>query len=325
MKSIVLFDTAIGSLNQGDEIINLSIRRNWPELYGNNYIIRMASHTPLYTPLQCLLYRNNLSVIAGADYKFLCGTNAIYTNMLRPRPAWNINLFNCQLSKNTICIGAGLGINSKNLNLYTRLLYDKVLSKEYIHSVRDEKTKIFFDKLGLKAINTGCPTLWGITKDLCAQIPVNKAKKAIFTLTFYTPDRDNDEKMIRILQHNYEELYFWPQCFKDLEYLQSFKNVEGIQIVAPNVYKYDEILNNNDIDYIGNRLHGGIFAIQHARRAIIISIDYRAEEMSTNFSFPCIARSDISKKLDYMINSDWSTEINGLDQEKIKEWKRQFT
>lgn len=324
MKSIVLFDTAVGSLNQGDEIINISIKRNWPELYGDNYIICLASHTPLYTPLQNFLYKSKFEAITKADYKFLCGTNALYTNMLRPRPAWNINLLNSSLARNTICIGTGVGINSKLPNLYTRMLYKRVLSKEYIHSVRDEKTKEFLEELGFQAVNTGCPTLWGITEELCNKIPERKSRKVVFTLTFYTPDRKNDEEMIRILQKNYEQVYFWPQCIQDLEYLRSFKNVDTIKIVAPNLIKYDEILSDQEIDYVGNRLHGGIFAIQHARRAIIVSIDYRAKEMSANYTFPCIERNDISDKLDNMINSVWKTRINGIDHKKIEEWKRQF-
>ena len=139
------------------------------------------SHTPMYTLLQSIIYQKKLSVFKDADYKFLCGTNALYTNMLRPLPTWNINLLDCGLAKKTICLGAGIGINSKKVNLYTRTLYNKVLSHEYTHSVRDEKTKKFLEELGFKAINTGCPTLWGLTPEHCADIPKEKGKRVIYT------------------------------------------------------------------------------------------------------------------------------------------------
>ncbi|OMG07134.1 capsular biosynthesis protein, partial [Actinomyces naeslundii] len=98
MKHILLLDTSVGSLNMGDEIIGRSIEVNWPDLFSFNYVMRLATHTPMYTPVQNLLYKRKLSIFKGADIKFLCGTNALYTNMLRPLPAWNINYLNCRMA-----------------------------------------------------------------------------------------------------------------------------------------------------------------------------------------------------------------------------------
>lgn len=324
MNNILLLDTSVGSLNQGDRIINLSIKKNWPELFGDNYIMELATHTPMYTAFQALLYHNKLSVFKNADYKFLCGTNALYTNMFRPLPTWNINIMNCGLARNTICLGTGIGINSKNANLYTRTLYEKVLSHDYIHSVRDSKTKQFLETLGFKAENTGCPTLWGLTPDHCQEIPHQKGTAVVFTLTYYEKDVKNDKLMIDILCRNYEEVFFWPQCIKDLEYLSSICTSKKIKVVPPNIDGYDRILSREDVDYVGNRLHGGIFAIQHKCRSIIISIDYRAERMSADYSFVCLKREDISSKLEGKINTEWRTLITGIDFEKIKKWKGQF-
>lgn len=324
MKSILMLDTSIGSLNQGDEIINISIKKNWKNLFENNYIMRLATHTPMYTRFQSLIYRRKLSVFKNADMKFLCGTNALYTNMLRPLPTWNINIFDCGLASNTICLGAGIGINSKKVNWYTKALYNKVLSKEYVHSVRDEKTKEFLEELGFKASNTGCPTLWGLTQEHCEQIPNKKGQRVVFTLTYYERDKVNDKAMIDILLKKYEEVYFWPQCFKDLEYLNVLTKNPKIQIITPNIAGYEKILNQEGTDYVGNRLHGGIFALQHKCRSIIISIDYRAEKMSADYSFECIARENIKTDLENKIDSEWPTMVTGIDFNKIDEWKRQF-
>lgn len=324
MKNILLLDTSVGSLNQGDEIINISIKENWPELFDDNYIMSMATHTPMYTFLQSKIYRKKLSVFKNADFKFLCGTNAIYTNMLRPLPTWNINIFDSGLAEGTICLGVGIGINSRKANLYTKILYNKVLNHEMIHSVRDEKTKIFLEDLGFKAVNTGCPTLWGLTPEHCQTISDSKGEKVVFTLTYYEQDMKNDKAMIDILLKSYEEVYFWPQCIKDYEYMRELTDNNRIKIISPNISGYKNILNNSKIDYVGNRLHGGIFAIQHRCRAIIISIDYRAERMSENYSFECIKREDIPNKLERKINSIWSTKITGIDFDLINGWKRQF-
>ncbi len=323
MKTVLLFDTSIATLNMGDEVINCSIKKNFKELLEENYYVTMPSHTPLYKGYQNLLYKEKIELYSNADYKFLCGTNALYTNMLRPLPNWNINIFNTKIARDTILLGVGIGENSKKVNYYTKCLYNKVLNRNYYHSTRDEKTKIMLEKMGFKAINTGCPTLWGLTPELCSEIPQTKSENVIFTLTYYHRDVINDKKMIDILKETYSKLYFWPQCIKDLEYLREIYPDEKITIIPPNLDNYDKVL-NGDIDYIGNRLHGGIYALQHKKRSIIISIDYRAKEMKKNYSIPVIEREKISSELKTKIMSNWITEINGLDFEKIELWKSQF-
>ena len=324
MKNVLLLDTSIGTLNTGDEIINVSIEKNWPELFEQNYIMRLATHTPMYSMLQRVLYnKRKLNVFGNADYKFLCGTNALYTNMLRPLPSWNINLLNCGLARGTVCLGVGIGVNSKKANAYTKALYHKVLSNKYVHSTRDEKTKGFLESMGFKAVNTGCPTLWGLTEEHCKTIPRVKSKSVLFTLTNYENDEANDKATVEILKRNYDSVLFWPQCIDDLDYLHRLDEAEGVTVVAPNIRAYDAAL-FGDIDYVGNRLHGGIFAMQHSCRSIILSIDYRAREMSENYSFTCIDRTEVASKLEGLINSEWETRITGLDFDLIADWKRQF-
>ena len=322
MKKVLLLDTSIATLNIGDEIINTSIRKNFKELFDDNYIFSMPTHTLNFSFLQRLLYRKRMKAYSDVDYKFLCGTNALYTNMIRPLPGWNINIFNSSLVKETICLGVGAGINSSSVNKYTRFLYSKVLSREYIHSVRDDYTKEFLEKMGFQSYNTGCPTIWGLTPDICIRIPKNKSNSVIFTLTCYQPDEIKDKAMIRILRKNYRYLYFWPQTINDLNYLRILTDEMPI-IVSPNLFSYDEIL-NKDIDYVGSRLHGGIRALQHAKRTIIISIDYRARNMSKSYQLPIIERENILDELDHIINSNWETKIDGIDFELVKRWKNQF-
>lgn len=323
MKKILLLDTSVATLNMGDEIIHSSIQKNWPELMGENYVCTFPTHTPPFSWWQSLLCKKKIAPYKDVDYKFLCGTNALYTNMVRPFPTWNINLLNCGLLSGTILVGVGAGVNSKNVNAYTRCLYRKVLSKDYIHSVRDEFTKDMLEKIGFRAYNTGCPTLWGLTPDFCKTIPQTKANRVVFTLTGYHPDVENDRKMVEVLGRNYEELLFWPQTISDLDYLDSLGIKENIRIITPSLDSYDKALSEN-VDYVGNRLHGGIRALQHGRRSIIISIDYRALNMSKQFSIPILKREDVQGQLDELINTERETKISGLDFDLINKWKSQF-
>ena len=153
--------------------------------------------------------------------------------------------------------------------------------------------------------------------------PVQKAHRCIFSLTNYLPNQELDSEMIDILHRNYDELLFWPQCYDDLSYLYSITDCP-VQIITPNLDCFDEILNGGDIDYVGNRLHGGIYALQHNVRSLIISIDYRARNMHKTYGIPCIERDLINDQLEELINSDSNISINGINRERIFEWKRQF-
>ena len=323
MKHILLLDASVGSLNMGDEIIGRSIEVNWPDLFSFNYVMRLATHTPMYTPVQNLLYKRKLSIFKGADIKFLCGTNALYTNMLRPLPAWNINYLNCGMAAGTVCLGVGAGVNSRGVNLYTRALYRKVLARDVVHSARDERSKSLLESLGFRAWNTGCPTLWGLTPDHCEAIARTKGDEVVFTLTSYHPDPRKDRAMIDVLRRHYFRLHFWPQSINDLDYLHSLDAADDVEIVPPNLVGVRAVLDRG-ADYVGNRLHGGILALQRRRRAIIVAIDYRAREMGKDYSLPLVERDSIETDLADLVESSWATRIHGLDFDLIETWKAQF-
>ena len=198
------------------------------------------------------------------------------------------------------------------------------MNSKYYHSVRDDKTKCFIESLGLKAINTGCVTMWSLTEEHCNSIPDIKGNNAIFTLTGYKPDKINDKKMIDIILDNYDKVYFWPQSIGDMGYLRSLKVLEkDIIVVNPNLCAYEKLLDRGNIDYIGTRLHGGICALQHKCRSIIVSIDNRAEDMNSKNNLRCIKRENIEHELPFRINEKMPTSIV-VDFELVQKWKEQF-
>ena len=250
----------------------------------------------------------------NCNYKFIAGTNLLAKNMLRIWPNWNVNIFNYRPYKNSILIGCGLNGAFTKPNLYTRILYKLVLSKKYIHSTRDEKTKQMLENMGFKAINTGCATLWSLTDEHCKKIPVMKSKKVIFTLTDYCKDKKNDQKLIDILEKNYDEIYYWVQGSEDYEYIMSFNKIKNIKIIF-SLKDYEKLLCGGNIDYVGTRLHAGIYAMQHNIRSIIISIDNRTKDMKLNYNLIKLDKNKI-ELLDDMINSEFETKIN-IDISKI--------
>ena len=122
---------------------------------------------------------------------------------------------------------------------------------------------------------------------------------------------------------NYSKVYFWIQGDNDLDYFNRMRNTEQVKVIPPSVEAYDTLLNQDDIDYIGTRLHGGIYAMRHKKRAIIIAIDERAREINKANQLNCIELGEVFDKLEQMVNCDFATEIE-MPFDDISRWKRQF-
>lgn len=291
MINIIKFNTACGSRNMGDYIINESVDNELKEIYKGNFIVNYSTHTPVATWYQCSSKSGVMGYCNSAKLKFIAGTNLLSNNMFRPWPNWNVNIFNYKPYKNAILVGCGLNGKFTKANLYTKLLYKKILSKEYIHSTRDENTKNFLESIGFKAINTGCATLWKLTKEFCKEIPTEKSDKVIFTLTDYCKDIEKDQKLIDILKKSYNKVYFWVQGSRDYDYLNSLKNIENINIIF-SLEEYRNLLENGNIDFVGTRLHAGIYAMQHKVRSIIIVVDNRTRDMRETYNLVSINREN---------------------------------
>jgi polysaccharide pyruvyl transferase WcaK-like protein len=325
MDKIGILNTAVFSFNKGDYIIMESVKKQLGDILKNNFFVEIPTHSPAFCTYQVMnifkkksLLKKNLD---SMKYKFVCGTNLLSKSMLKRTPLWNINIFQSKYLKNCVFLGVGCGTYGK-INWYTKKILKNVLSKDYIHSVRDEEAKKMLEEIGFKAINTGCPTLWGLTKEHCEQIPISKKDEVVFTLTDYKQDFVNDQKLINILNKNYKRVYFWVQGFYDYEYFKQFKNIENIEIIFSDINEYDNFLEKHDCDYVGTRLHAGIKAIQYKKRSIIIIVDNRARSMKRDYNLNCIERENIDKLEEY-INSEIETNIN-LNLNNIEMWKKQF-
>ena len=322
MKNILLLDTSVSSQNKGDDIIMECVRKELEPLLVKSFEYTLPTHVSPFHWYQ--VWRNSQRVrsYANCDLKFVGGTNILAKNMLTHYPQWNINLFNCAPLAGSVLVGAGAGAGDKR-NWYTRKLYRKVLSHDFYHSCRDERTKIYVEQeLGLKAIHTGCVTMWMLTPDFCKQIPENKSDRVVFTLTAGGND-ERDQILIDTLRSCYKEIYFWPQGMYDYDYLQKYKNIEDLKILPATKKAYDDFITQNDTDYVGTRLHGGVYAMRHKRRSIIIAIDERAREINKANNLICIEKNEIKSQLAMLINSGFPTKID-MDFDAINCWKAQF-
>ena len=106
----------------------------------------------------------------------------------------------------------------------------------------------------------------------------------------------------------------------DYKYLDDLGFLNKVNIVGPSLKCYDKILSEGQVDYIGTRLHGGIRALNHCIRTVIISCDNRAQEISNDTGLPIIKENEISELLPKWINSEVLTDIR-IPQQNIIQWK----
>lgn len=311
--SILVYDTSLKSDNLGDEIINFYCNKIFDEL-GIRVKYRIPTHVK---PT-----REEEKEISAEIPKLITGTNILSSKLEAPylwsKPSKEY------MFDNIVLMGNGWEMYTQSVTPYTKIFYKKMLSTNFYHSVRDEYSKQKLNNMGItRVLNTACPTTWNLSVDFCKAIPKKKGKNVITTITDYSRDESNDWFMLETLLNLYDNVYIWIQGERDLEYIRNFSRMNELKIVGRTLKAYNDLLKNEDLDYVGTRLHAGIHALNNQRRSIIVSIDNRAREMGRDISLPIIERSDLKNGLVDLINTEWSTEIK-LPMKSIELWKQQF-
>lgn len=311
MRNIVIYDTSIASENGGDKIIMEYCLSALKELNSKAFFTHLPTHDRIGS-----VGRRKLKL---ADRTLVCGTNLLSSHVLQYRQ-WKVGGLDLLCIRNLQLMGVGWWQYQDEPDVLTRFLLKKILDNGHLHSVRDKYTENMLRGMGLdNVIYTACPTMWELDKKKCEMIPVKKAAQVITTVTDYSKDIKCDKKLFDILARNYEKIYIWIQSFDDYAYLKELEVIDRVEIVGPSVAEYDRILDRGGIDYIGTRLHGGIRALNKCIRTIVVACDNRAVEISKDTGLPIVLRTDLEKKLESLIHSEFVTDIT-LPSENIKIW-----
>lgn len=317
IKNISVFDTSIATQNIGDEIIMDAVYNELHDIFKEDMFLKIPSHE--------VIGLSSLSLIRHSVFGIVGGSN-ILSSAMNKYKQWKITLLQSYFIKNkVILLGVGWRNYQAKPNFVTKMLLKNLLNTQYIHSVRDSYTEVKLKEEGFNnVLNTSCPTMWRLTPEHCASIPVKKAANVIFTLTDYSKDPDSDMFLIDTLLSNYENVYYWVQSRKDLIYLNELNmDISKIKIVSPSLRAYTDFLETTDCDYVGTRLHGGVRALQKKKRTIIIGVDNRAIEKKKDFNLNVIERKDLKRDLLNAVVQDFVTEIN-IPLDNIAKWKSQF-
>lgn len=312
-RLITLLDTSVASPNLGDEIIVDAVRRELQDMFPGHRIVSVPTHERVGARTYKLMGRS--------EHVFLAGTNVLKSNMLLDLQ-WRVRPWDLPFMRGIVGMGIGWRGHAP-ANWYTRRHLGRLLHPGYLHSVRDERAVRTCQASGLEnVLNTGCPTLWGIDEQCVERIPTVKGRSCVVTLNSGRPSR-RDVELAVMLDAAYDKLYYWPQGIGDHAYGQRIFG-DRATFLTPSLAAFDQLLESEEgLDYVGLRLHGGIRALQNARRTIIVAVDHRANDMSHGTGLPVLSRDD-TNRLRAAIEEDRVPTIN-LPRDSIVRWKRQFT
>lgn len=322
MNRLNLLDTTVTTDNLGDLIIYDSIIKELAQVLEKIYVTNVSTHDSIGEV--------GRKAIKDSPISMMLGTNVLTGKYrINKRDMWRINGKDVKaLAGKVLLCGTGWRKYQNKISFRQKRFYQKILNPDCLHSVRDSHSVAMLESIGIRnVVNTTCPTAWSLTEKHCLKIPAEKSEQVIFTLTRHKPD-PADAAWVSSLLENYKEVFFWSQQVGDDDYLnqlvQSSSMKNKIRIIPPSLAAYDRFLAGNDsqVDFVGTRLHGGIRAMQHGHRSIIISVDNRATEIAKDINLPVVERQDI-EGISQMINTEFKTQIH-LPDDEIKRWKSQF-
>lgn len=326
MHYVGLLNTAIRTCNQGDYIIVESVKKQLSSILDDSFVIELPTHAPFmrsgefgFRPEGNSDYR----ALNQLEFAFLCGTNLIAQRITSRWNQWNIQEGDLSVLENkVIAVGVGSAPGFDSLSRRASRLYSTAFSRDYVHSARDERTKRLLESCGLRALNTGCATMWSLTQEHCASIPTAKADTVVMTLTDYKKNPESDKQLLDLLLRLYDRVAFWIQGIGDLSYIERLGYADKVELIAPSLEAYNSFLDDNDCDYVGTRLHAGIKAMQRKKRSVILGVDNRSSDIAETYNINHVSRSDIDGILN-MITSSFSTFV-GIDEGVIREFLSQF-
>ncbi len=303
----VILDTSLGSDNSGDFII---MERCSSFLNGADRMSRVPTHS--------LPTKEERTLLRQASEKILCGTN-ILSGHIRWYGLWKLSS-DVSCYRNTRLFGVGFDSENECFDFYTKHLMRGMLCKNGYHSVRDSFSEKMLKKMGVEnVLNTGCPTMWCLTPEHCEKISETKGKNVICTVTDYCRDDVHDADMLSILAESYDKVYLWLQGRGDREYVENLGFADKVIFVGSSLDEYKKVLKERDLDYVGTRLHAGIYALSEGHRALVISVDNRAKCISADTGLPTLSRDFVSVLLREKIYGEIRTELT-LPWDNIKKF-----
>jgi hypothetical protein len=272
----------LGTDNFGDKVISNSIRRNIVPIAGGESFREIPTHKIPSIADNLFMCRAHTLVVGGSNIL----SSHLEKHRQWPLPPWQL----VSMRKRLALVGVGWWQYQGSPCAYTRRAYETLLISDFTHSVRDSYSQDHLAGMGFDVVNTGCPTTWQLPDFLDFSY---EAQGALVTITDYYQDLERDRSWIRLVKKRYGDVALVPMGKGDRAYLGDWCVTEGVKLYEDGLVGMDRALAEGR-DFIGTRLHAGIYALQHGRRALILGVDNRTAEMGRDLNLAWIPREEIA-------------------------------
>ena len=311
---ICLLNPSISTSNIGDDIIVESCTKVLAEMFPDNQLISI--------PTQDVIGKQSRNLLKNSKANIILGTNILSSNLLKYRQLrWKfIDLIR---KYSLITMGVGWWQYQDNVDLPSRIIYRRLLNKSCLLSTRDNYTKKMLEAIGFSnVINTGCPTMWDIPRNI-NYTPKNYFEKSVLTFTDYNKSFKEDISILRKAYSISKEVFFFPQAPTDLSYLKSLVNSTDLplpKIINATTFSLKKFFEDENCCYVGTRLHAGLFAARFKIPCLIIAIDNRVKEIFDDCKLDYLVRKD--KNFINEIENKFPKVLKpNLDFDAINNWK----
>ena len=145
-RPTALLDTATASTNLGDQIIMEAVRREIDDVCADAFQYSVVSHE--------WMGRRSRGLVGRADVSIVGGSNLLSSRMWF-KPLWKITPLQALRQSEIVLMGCGWYQDQSPADAYSRWLFRRVLSKRYLHSVRDSQAERMLTAAGVpNVVNT---------------------------------------------------------------------------------------------------------------------------------------------------------------------------
>lgn len=315
LPSVAILDPALATRNAGDEIISEAARGEIARLLPHAFQATLPTHERLGP--------RSWRFCLQAQHRIVAGSN-ILTGRLPFDRQWRLRLRDLPWLRRLTLLGAGWRAYGTGRPPFGDAVLRGLFSGGGLHSVRDGHTRDQLRARGIaEVVNTGCVTMWGLDCAGLARLDRRPARRVVTTVNVGHRS-PADVELLQLLTGLYSEVLLWPQGIDDLPYAAGLAaTVPGVMLLGPTLAAYDAVLAAGDVDFVGNRLHGGIRALQHGRRALILTLDNRAAEIARDTNLPVASLCEGPAALARRLRRPDPIEI-ALPEAAIAAWRAQF-
>jgi hypothetical protein len=308
MRSLVWLDPGLESQNAGDEVISEAIGAIDASV-GMARRISTHRHPRL----------RDLRALAAAEIVVIGGSNILASHMERHRQWLVTPAVAASVWGKCVFVGVGWWQYQRPPCRYSKWLIKGIADQGALHAARDGYTAQRLRDMGLRTAMTSCPTMWGLPREL----PQSRSTTALVTVTNYYRDKVVDSCWLSAVSSRYQRVVAVGMEAGDFNYLESigFLEIPNVAYAGTGLGTLDRAL-EDEVEFVGTRLHAGIRSLGAGRRSLILGVDNRAKEIAVGTGLPVVPRIDLAGIRQWIEGPSASTLT--LPTEAIEGWLEWF-